>query len=326
MDIGIKGKYINLDGNIDKPSEEIIIRLNLYNDFTEGQKGLGIVRVYAIPNSGRSCITLTNMNNSKQLMLSPVYLDDAAINNKRNTVFYVKVNPYELNFIRENLLTSDLVINWHMEWYGFIEHESINRKDFGRITISNINYTDTKLSQNEFYKNIWEKITGEKIYLIDIPDLNPDIFAKVQNNMDGDALKEFFGIIKDRTPELKSTIKRYESADNKGDFISIARNIKAILDKVKFNVKTANDNSQEYLEGLLFDNLFSGPGTNRASKGMMDGIIDIFNGITKISNQLGHEATEDAKYYSFSGDKDTVKTFLFITSLLFDYIGKRLKS
>ncbi len=326
MSIVNKGKYIDLDGSINRISEEMIIRLNLNIDFNEGRNdNLDIERVYVIPNSGRSYLTLKNSNNYKQLMLSPVYLDDAAIINKGNAIFYVKVNPYQLNFISENLLTSDLIVNWNIEWYGVIRYVDKKEMPIERITISNNIYTDTKLSQNEFSTNVWNKITSEKRYLINMPDLNTDIFVKAKNSFDDTALKEWSEMMQDRTSELKNTMHKYEYADNKGGFISIARDIKAILDKLKFNTESTNNN-QKYLEGLLFNNLFSGAGANRASEGMMQGIMQIFTGLTRISNQIGHLATEDAKYYSFSGDKDTIMTFLFITDLLFNYIGKRLEN
>ena len=128
--------------------------------------------------------------------------------------------------------------------------------------------------------------------------------------------------MKKRADVIVEALKKFEKAGNSNDFATIARDLKSVYDKLDEVTK----NSSDKLDGLLFNKLFSGPGVNEASKGFMDGIIKIMDGIEKVSNQIGHTATLDKppKPFTFVGDRDTVSTFLFMSELLFSFMAKKL--
>lgn len=309
------GELQVLTGNKDVTSGRSMINLSLTIDELNRED---IEEIYVISELVQPEITISNRKNNKSLSLSihhyssRIYVSDGGIES-----FVANVSKLQLQYIRENLLTSDLVINWNIVWLGFIGYKSNDNPVLGKITISNINRLDDKISMNDFNNMVWSKISGEVRYLVNVPNVDSSMFLKAPSEV-----VEWKEMMQHRADEIVKAMKHFERATGSGDFVTVARDLKAIYD----HLDAVTDNKKDKLDGLLFNKLFSGIGVNEASKGMIEGIIKIMDGLEKISNQIGHTATfgNSPKPFTFVGDKDTVSTFLFITNLLFNFIGSKL--
>lgn len=242
----------------------------------------------------------------------PFHVNGSWIRTGGNQSFDTEVNKSQPNFLSENLLTGDLRINWDIRGLCIIDYENNPNPVLGRINISNILRADSIVPQNDFNENVWRNISGEDRYLVSIPKVNSSIFQKAPVEVD-----EWKDMMIDRAKKIDDAMKKFEVAENSNDYATIGRDLKAILDKL--DEVTKNDDG--ILEGVLFNHLFSGSGVNEASKGMMKGLLDIMKGLEKISNQIGHTATLEGTPFNYIGDRDTAMAFLFITVLLFNYIG-----
>lgn len=308
-----KGRLNSLDGNEDAISGRKTI--NFYLTVDEF-KDKNVEEVYLISELSSSNFTITNTLNGKSLSLL-LRSTGSLIHIGGTHRFVAEISKSQLQYISHNLLARDLVINWNMEYLGFIGYKNNPNPALGKIVVSNTDWSDTKVSSYDFNNKVWSKISGEERYLISIPNVSSSLFLKVPSEVDdwGDMMKK-------RADVIVEALKKFEKAENSNDFATIARDLKSVYDKLDEVTK----NNSDKLDGLLFNKLFSGPGVNEASKGFMEGIVKIMDGIEKVSNQIGHTATFDKppKPFTFVGDRETVLTFLFVSALLFSFMEKML--
>ncbi|MCW6170844.1 MAG: hypothetical protein LVQ96_06700 [Thermoplasmatales archaeon] len=279
---------------------------------------VNINEVYLISELQPSSIVLTNKRNNKELklLLSSI---NSHITVNQSACFDAEISKPELKYISDNLLGSDLQINWDLNWLGFIGYKLNVNPFLAVVDISNMGRADTKVSMSDFNDNVWSKISGEERYLVNIPNVSSSIFLKVP-----DEVNEWKNMMSDRAGIVEKAMRKFEVAEKPDDFATIARELKAVFDKLK----SVTERNKNPLQGLLFNKLFSGSGVNEASDGMMDGLSKVMEGLEKISNQIGHTATTHDKGtipFNYVGDRESTMTFLFITALLFNFMGKMLK-
>jgi len=315
--ITARGHLEFLTGIEDVISGKKTINFSLKIDkFLEKNKAVDIDKVYLISKLSESEARIINPRNDKILQLA-IHSTTSWVDVDNVHSFVAEVNKSQLKYISNNLLTSDLQINWNINWFGFISYKNNVNAFLGKITISNIDRLDAKVSENDFNDKVWSKISGEERYLVNVPNVDISMFLKAPSEVD-----EWKEMMQQRADNIVKAMEKFEKAKNSDDFVTIARDLKSIYDHL--DVVTCNN--KDKLDGLLFNKLFSGTGVNEASKGMMEGIIKIMDGLEKISNQIGHTATlgNPPKPFTFVGNKDAVFTFLFITDLLFNFIGRML--
>ena len=217
------GELQVLTGNKDVTSGRSMINLSLTIDELNRED---IEEIYVISELVQPEITISNRKNNKSLSLSihhyssRIYVSDGGIES-----FVANVSKLQLQYIRENLLTSDLVINWNIVWLGFIGYKSNDNPVLGKITISNINRLDDKISMNDFNNMVWSKISGEVRYLVNVPNVDSSMFLKAPSEV-----VEWKEMMQHRADEIVKAMKHFERATGSGDFVTVARDLKAIYD------------------------------------------------------------------------------------------------
>lgn len=312
--VSTTAELYDLKGNYDLASDRREIILNLTIDkFEDGNKSSDINRVYLLKEALDSTIKLTNPKTGKSHTMS-IEPHGAMVNSHGNSIFVAKLLKNELKNISNELLSDDIVIQWNLDAFGFIEYgDDTVGLQFGRISISNNGRTGSKFSKKDFLEKVWEKISGESRFSFDVVRIDPNTFAKVP-----DSSKEWREMMTDRSQIIQRALRKFESANSPSDFIGISQDIKSALDKMK----EITEKDRVVLEGLLFSKLFSGTGVNAASKDMLEGILKIIQGLYKVANQVGHTATNSAIPFTFNGDKETAQDLLYMTAILFNFLAK----
>lgn len=310
------GELYDLTGSCDSMHGKNFLTLNLsIKGFKDLNGETDVTRVYMFKDSSDSNIELSNIKTGKTLRF-PIKPLGSAINANGNSIFSTTLNDNELFAISDQLLTSDVRVRWNIIYYGFVEYRGNNTASkLGQISISNYNASIEKCTLSDFAEKVWGKLTGDSRYITEIPTLGKNEFDSLPDNV-----KEWKEMMNDRSKIVHRAIEKFESSHKQGDYAIIAEEIKSTLDKVK----QITESNRSSLEGLLFNKLFTGSGVNTASTGMMEGVIKIVEGLYKVSNQIGHTATNGSNPlpFNFTGEKETTKDFLFITALLIAFLSK----
>jgi hypothetical protein len=313
-----KGELADLNGRVDKVSGIKTINLNLTIDkFHQKKETTGILRVYFFSELSSCQISLKNLKTGNLLVLR-TRPGSASINSPGNSLFLAEVNPTQEKFIQDSLLTGDIEVRWNIEFVGLIEYSRpLNNIALGQIFITNESIKPGKVSQGEFLEKIWKGLSSEERFLLNVAKAGINGFSVTEQE-----LTEWHERAVSSAEITWEAVKKLETSTGKIDYVTIARQLKAALDKLS---KLTEDHNN-VLSEIMFSNLFTGSGHKIASDGMMEGLTKILEGLTKISNQIGHTATENAKPFSYSGDRETTSTFLFITNLLLQYIDHAVTS
>lgn len=325
----VKTQLSQLKGNCTDENMEIQLNLSIkqFIDEMSREENKTMEGLYIDVNPQASYLTLQKKEQPGCQIKLRINPGQYWLIRESNQMFNANINKTNMKDIQENFLGADIQVTWCISGLGFIKQNQ-NYSIAGNVYISNSNSTDSFISAAQFLQNVWKKFAYGNLYLTEIALKNPDVFDNLP-----DQYKEWKSNMKKVSQMMNALLLKAHTADNSNDFVSIAHDFKGTIEILhenitnKWNINQKQQNNQtndgcENLPEYLFNNLFSGFGSNDAAKGMGEGINKIIDGLWKISNQIGHGKTtgKDSKQYSFIGNKYTDMTFIYIAAILLSYI------